>query len=94
MANRPTHEARITALETAARFNTATMETLVREVKDLRQHMDQRLDKIDERQTRQETKFAAYENKGKGILLGAGIFGASLGAGFFAAAEKLSEIFK
>ena len=94
MTARTTHGERIAALEAASPFNTAAMETLMKRFDLMEQHVNERFDKIDSRLTAQEKKMEAYENKGKGLLLGVGLFGASLGAGLFAVVEKFSEFLK
>ena len=89
---RETHGERIAALEAAGPFNAAAMDTLMKRIELLEQHMSERLDKIDQRLTTQEEKLAAYENKGKGVLLGVGLFGAGVGASVLAIVERLLEI--
>ena len=89
---RETHGERIAALEAAGPFNAAAMDTLMKRIELLEQHMSDRLDKIDQRLTTQEEKLAAYENKGKGLLLGVGLFGAGVGASVLAIVERLLEI--
>lgn len=69
---RTTHGERITALEAAAPFNQASMDVLMKRLDLMEGHMNERLDKIDNRLTAQEKKMEAYENKGKGLLLGVG----------------------
>ena len=91
---RNTHGERIAALEAASPFNKAAMDALMTRLDLMEKHMNERLDKIDRRLTAQETKLSGYENKGKGLLLGVGLFGAATGAGLLAIAEKVSEVLK
>lgn len=91
---RNTHGERIAALEAERPFNRSAMDALMKRLDLMEQHMSERLDKIDERLTTQEAKLAAYENKGKGVLLGVGLFGATAGAGILAAAERILEWFR
>jgi hypothetical protein len=48
-----------------------------------------RLEKIEAEHRATNERLTAYENKGKGLLIGAGIAGAGVGTGFFALWEKL-----
>ncbi len=93
-AARTTHGERIAALEAASPFNKAAMDALMTRLDLMEKHMNERLDKIAARLTTQETKLAGHENKGKGLLLGVGLFGAATGAGVLAIAERLSEFLK
>jgi hypothetical protein len=90
---RNTHAERLAALEAERPFNRSAMDALMKRLDLMEQHMSERLDKIDARLTTQETKLAAYENKGKGMLLGVGLFGAGVGAGLLAAIERIAEFF-
>lgn len=52
------------------------------------------LAKMELRLAELEKKLAAYENKGKGVLIGAGLFGASVGVAALAAVERILGFFK
>lgn len=93
-APRNTHGERIAALEAERPFNRSAMDALMKRLDLMEAHMNERLDKIDDRLTAQEAKLAAYENKGKGLLLGVGLFGAATGAGLLAVAERISGWFQ
>lgn len=53
----------------------------------------ERLDDIEEQHRATNARLAAYENKGKGLLIGAAIAGGGLVGGIVTAWEKLKEIF-
>ena len=59
---------------------------------DLRK-IHERLDQIEEQHRATTARRVAYENKGKGLLIGAAIAGGGLVGGIVTAWEKLKEIF-
>lgn len=94
MSSRTTHAERIAALEAERPFNQSAMKELMERIDEMDKHVSKRLEKIEKRLGEQETKLAAYENKGKGLLMGVGLVGASIGAGLLAAFESLAEYFR
>lgn len=82
-----TESDRLTILETSsAMHHEAVMlklEEITADLKALRKDVDDQTDKL-----------AAYENKGKGMLMGAGIAGAGIGAGILSAIEHVAGFMK
>ena len=89
-----THGERIAALEANDKHTREGLRAIMTQLSKMQEHMDERFDKIETRLTAQETKLAAYENKGKGVLIGVGLFGASIGAGLLVTVERIAEAFR
>ena len=93
-APRPTQGERIAALEAERPFNQQAMGALMDRFDKFETHMDARLDKFEERLGAQERKMAEYENKGKGVLVGVGLFFTGTGAALMAAVSQFLGWFK
>lgn len=91
---RPVHGERIAALEANDKHTREGLGAIMAQLSKMQEHMDKRFDKIETRLTAQENKLAAYENKGKGVLIGAGLLGASIGAGLLVTVERIAEAFR
>lgn len=53
-----------------------------------------RLDHIQSEHRATNERLSAYENKGKGLLIGVGLFGSGIGATILAVVAKFAEWFK
>lgn len=89
MSKPATQAERIAALEAERPFNQQAMGALMDRFDKFETHMDARLDKFEERLGAQEKKLAEYENKGKGVLIGVGLFGTGVGASLLALLAKI-----
>ena len=89
-----TQSERLATLEANDGHTRAALGAIVSQLKDLERHIDGRFDKLETRLTAQETKLAEYENKGKGVLIGVGLFGTGVGATVLAVLGKVLEWFK
>lgn len=89
MTRAATQAERIAALEAERPFNQQAIGALMERFDKFERHVDARLDKFEERLTKQETKLAEYENKGKGVLIGVGLFGTGVGASLLALFAKI-----
>jgi len=82
-----TESDRLTILETTSAMHheavMSKLEEITADLKALREDVDEQTDKL-----------AAYENKGKGLLMGAGVAGAGIGAGILSAIEHIAGILK
>lgn len=89
-----TQAERIAALEAERPFNQQAMGALMDRFDRFERHMDQRLDKFEDRLGAQERKMAEYENKGKGVLVGVGLLFTGTGAAIMAAVAQFLGWFK
>ena len=85
--SRPTQGERLTAVETELN---SRWEYISEGMDDIRKAVKS----VDKRLAEQEQRLAAYENKGKGILIGVGIFGTGFGATVLFAVERFLGVFK
>lgn len=94
MSKPATQAERIAALEAERPFNREAMGALMDRFDKFETHMDARLDKFEERLGATERKMAEYENKGKGVLVGIGLFFTGTGAAIMAAIAQFLGWFK
>lgn len=94
----PTHESRIAVLEAMSDADRATAAKshgdIMAELEKMQSHMDRRFDKLEQKQSEQEEKLKEYENKGRGIIIGAGLAGVGLAGGIVTFADKILGLFK
>lgn len=89
-----TQAERIAALEAERPFNQQAIGILMDRFDKFETHVDARFDKFEERLGAQERKMAEYENKGKGVIVGVGLFFTSTGAAIMAAVSQFMGWFK
>ncbi len=94
MTRPATQAERLAALEAERPFNQQAMGALMDRFDKFEAHVDARLDKFEERLGAQERKMAEYENKGKGVLVGLGLFFTGTGAAIMAAVAQFLGWFK
>lgn len=89
-----TEAERLSILETEAKMRAETTDKAMRAVADELKKINERLNTIEAEHRATNERLSAYENKGKGLMIGVGLAGTGFGAGLLAALGKLLEMLK
>lgn len=94
MTKPATQAERLTVLETEARMRAEASDKAMKAVADELRKINERLDQIESEHRATNERLSAYENKGKGVLIGVGLLGTGMGATILAVIAKFAEWFK
>ena len=94
MTKPATQAERLGILETEARLRAEASDKAMSAVADELRKINQRLDHIEAEHRATNERLSAYENKGKGVLIGVGLLGTTFGATILAIIAKFAEWFK
>lgn len=94
MTKPATQAERLTVLETEARMRAEASDKAMKAVADELRKINERLDQIESEHRATNERLSAYENKGKGVLIGVGLLGTGMGATILAIIAKFAEWFK
>lgn len=89
MTKPATQAERLLVLETEARMRAEASDKAMGAVAEELKKMNARLDTIETDIRTTNERLSAYENKGKGVLIGVGLFGTGLGASLLAMIAKI-----
>lgn len=94
MTRPATQGERLTILETEAKMRAEAGEKAAVAVVNELKRMNDRLGKIEADIRATNERLSGHENRGKGLLIGVGIFGTGIGASFLAALAQIWGWFK